>query len=232
MPRLPRYAIPGHPQHVIQRGNNRMGLFRARQDFAAFAECLSVALGRHDCMLHAYVFMTNHVHLLMTPGDKGSIPRAMQSLGRRYVRFFNDRYGRTGTLWEGRYRATVIETERYLLTCYRYIELNPVRARLVADPEEYLWSSYAANACGMYDPLVTPHDRYVALGPDSLRRQQAYQALFRFAIDAGTLESIRRATNTAWALGSDRFCRRLETQCKRRSVPVRAGRPQARPRSP
>ena len=138
MPRQPRYALAGFPQHVIQRGNNRSATFYAEQDYRVYLECLAEACHVHETALHAYVLMTNHVHLLMTPGKTNGLAKVMQSLGRRYVRYVNDTYRRTGTLWEGRYKASVIDTEHYLLACYRYIEMNPVRAGLVAHPADYL----------------------------------------------------------------------------------------------
>jgi putative transposase len=142
MARLPRYTLPGQPQHVILRGNNRSIIFAADEDYRFFLDCLGDAATRHGCVIHAYVLMTNHVHLLITPEHEGSIGKALQSVGRRYVQYFNYTYQRTGTLWEGRYKATLIDSESYLLTCYRYIELNPVRADMVPHPRDYLWSSY------------------------------------------------------------------------------------------
>ena len=224
MPRLPRYATPGQPQHVIQRGNNRTALFTAPGEYAVFAEFLLDAMTQHECLIHAYVLMTNHVHLLITPINEGGISRLMKSVGQRYVRYFNDKHGRTGTLWEGRYRATLIESERYLLTCYRYIELNPVRAGLASHPAEYRWSSHAANALGMVDRIVSPHALYLALAGNPGDRCAAYQALFSDAMDAETLQAIRRATNAAWALGSDNF-RREAAGLNRRATPLRRGRP-------
>jgi putative transposase len=148
MPRLPRYVLPGQPQHVIQRGNNRSPLFNVEADYACFLHYMQDACRRHGCHVHAYVLMTNHIHLLITPESKDGLSKVMQSVGRRYVQYFNTSYQRTGTLWEGRYKATIVDSESYLLTCYRYIELNPVRAKLVGHPAEYRWSSYHANALG------------------------------------------------------------------------------------
>lgn len=148
MARQPRYVLPGQPQHVIQRGNNRDVIFVAEADYRFYLDKLKDACDRMGCEVHAYVLMTNHVHLLMTPYEENSLGRVMQSLGRRYVQYFNYRYRRTGTLWEGRYRATLIDAESYLLTCYRYIELNPVRAGMVSHPGDYPWSSYRSNALG------------------------------------------------------------------------------------
>jgi putative transposase len=171
--------------------------------------------------------MTNHAHLLVTPESDGAIGAMMQSVGRRYVHHFNRTYSRTGTLWEGRYRATLIDTDEYLLTCYRYIELNPVRAGMVAHPAEYRWSSYAANALGAADPLVTPHPLYLRLHQDASARRTAYRALFQQAIEDSTLDAIRQATNAAWVLGGDRFRRETAGQLNRRAAPLPKGRPRA-----
>ena len=195
MPRPPRFHAPGQPQHVVQRGANRMAMFREPGDLALFCDCLQDALTREACRLHAYVLMTNHFHLLMTPPRRGATGRVMQSIGRRYVQLFNRKYARTGVLWESRYRATVIDTDRYLLTCYRYIELNPVRAGLVDRAAAYHWSSHATNAYGAVDRLVTPHERYLALDVNATARLEAYRALFRYEIDESTLQRIRSATN-------------------------------------
>ena len=156
MARLPRFVLPGHPQHVIQRGNNRNVIFASEDDFHFYLDCLKTACKSHDVQVHAYVLMTNHVHLLMTPQTECGLAKVMQSVGRRYVQYFNWNYKRTGTLWEGRYKATLIDTKRYLLTCYRYIELNPVRANMVTQPEAYRWSSFRFNAHVIPDDLVTP----------------------------------------------------------------------------
>jgi|SRR5215204_1344955 len=221
---MPRYAVPGLPQHVIQRGTNRSVLFVADPDYYFFRDCLRVACERHDCQLHAYVLMTNHVHLLMTPMTGSGIGDVMQSVCRRYVRRFNDTYQRTGTLCQGRYKATVVDTEQYLCACYRYVELNPVRAGIVAAPHEYRWSSYAANALGTTDPLVIPHERYDALGRDGRTRQAAYRALFGEALSDSTLADIRHATNTGWALGSKRFRDEVAVLLARRTEPAAKGR--------
>ena len=212
MARLPRFNAPGQPQHIIQRGNNRAQIFSSTDDFHAFKDCVQAALQRTGCQIHAYVFMTNHVHLLMSQPRAGSIGKAMQSASGRYVRIFNRRLGRTGTLWEGRYRATVISSDEYLFTCCRYIEENPVRAGIVTDPAAYRWSSFGANALGAEDPLVTSHERYVALGPSPQSRQRAYRALFLDTFERSTLGAIRDATNHGWALGNERFRRAISIQ--------------------
>lgn len=223
MARLPRYVLPGQPQHVIQRGNNRCPVFHDDNDYRWFHHYLHQASVRAGCHIHAYVFMTNHIHLLLTPDTDTSIAKTMQSVGGRYVRFFNTKYRRTGTLWEGRYRATLIDTENYLFTCSRYIELNPVRAGIVTQPGDYPWSSYHANALGKRDPLVVPHQRYLALDNDSQRRQSAYRGLFSRHIDDRSLKDIRYATQKGWALGSDGFKNAIEQKLARRSRPLPRG---------
>ena len=223
MPRLPRYVLTGHPYHVIQRGNNRCPIFVADEDYGCFKHILSEACYRYNCQIHAYVLMTNHVHFVMTPQEAVSLAKVLQSVGRRYVQYFNTTYRRTGTLWEGRYKATVIDTERYLLTCYRYTELNPVRANMVTNPSEYRWSSYAANALGKSDPLLTPHHLYQALGSSIEERQDAYRGLFQAHLDDRTLETIRQATQKGWALGNDRFKDEIEQLINRRTRPLPRG---------
>jgi putative transposase len=206
MARLPRFVIPGYPQHVIQRGNDRQDIFRAEGDYQFYLEKLSEAAKKHQCDIHAYVLMTNHVHLLVTPHTENGIGKMMQMLGRYYVQYFNYSYKRTGTLWEGRYKATLIDSEQYLLTCMRYIELNPVRAQNMANhPAEYPWSSYQCNALGKENNLVTPHPEYKRLGSTEDERQSVYRQLFRARIPEMTLDTIREATNKAWVIGSNRF---------------------------
>ena len=223
MPRLPRYVLPGQPQHVIQRGNNRCPIFVTDEDYGCFRHYLQEACVRQGCHIHAYILMTNHIHLLLTPDSEDSIARTLQSVGRRYVQYFNTTYRRTGTLWEGRYKATLIDSENYLFTCYRYIELNPVRANMVRHPGEYRWSSYHANALGKKDYLVRPHDRYLALHYHTEARQAAYRDLFRAHIDEKMLKDIRQATQKGWALGSDRFKEDIELLLQRRTRPLPRG---------
>lgn len=216
MPRLPRFVIPGQPQHVIQRGNNRQNIFRAEGDYPFYLKKLAEAAEKYQCDIHAYVLMTNHVHLLVTPQQDNSIGKMMQAVGRYYVQYFNHSYNRTGTLWEGRYKATLIDTEQYLLTCMRYIELNPVRASNIADhPPEYPWSSYRYNALGQSNHLTTPHREYKRLGNTASERQAAYRLLFRAHIPEMTLEAIRKSTNKAWLLGGDRFKQRMQKRLDR-----------------
>lgn len=225
MARLPRYFAPNTPQHVILRGNNRTVIFGAEPDYPFFRECLQDASERFGCAIHAYVLMTNHVHLLMTPESEDSIGKTLQSVGRRYVQYFNYTYRRTGTLWEGRYKATVIDGETYLLTCSRYIELNPVRAQMTAHPRDYPWSSYHANADGAADGLVRPHSLYRTLGRTQAERQDAYRELFRSRIGERALAAIREATNKGWALGDGRFRTKVEQLSGRRATPLPKGRP-------
>jgi putative transposase len=180
-------------------------MFLEDDDFRFFYECLQKATSRFTCEVHAYVFMTNHIHLLMTPADERGIGRAMRSLGSSYVRYFNRRHERTGTLFEGRYRATVITSEDYLFTCYRYVEENPVRSAMVSHPSAYRWSSHRGNAAGTPDELITPHERYLALGPTTQARQSAYRAFFRSEIALSTLTSIRFATRFDKPLSGNQF---------------------------
>ncbi len=205
MARLPRFTIPGQPQQVIQRGNNREPIFADVEDYQYYLERLREAARKCQVDIHPYVLMTNHVHLLITPWKEKGTGAMMQSLGRYYVQYFNHRYARTGTLWEGCYKATLLDSEAYLLTSYRYIELNPVRAEMVRHPAEYPWSSYRCNALGDKNPLITPHPLYTALDRDEGIRQVVYRTLFDTHIDSRTLENIRAATNKAWVLGDDRF---------------------------
>lgn len=223
MARLPRFVIPGQPQHAILRGNNRTEIFRADADYRFFLEKLRLACDHHGCDVHAYVLMTNHVHLLITPHEEQSLPKAIQMLGRYYVQYFNYRYRRTGTLWEGRYKATLIDTEAYLLTCMRYIELNPVRAGMVSHPSEHPWSSYHHNAMGQPNDLVRPYLEYRRLGKTDEERQAAYRRLFKHHIPEKNLTEIREATNKAWVLGNDLFKQRIQKRLERRVEPEARG---------
>lgn len=216
MARLPRFTIIGQPQHVIQRGNNRQVIFKKRADYEFFLEKLKDAAEKYDCDIHAYVLMTNHVHLLVTPYTDNGISKMMQVIGRYYVQYFNSRYNRTGTLWEGRYKATLIDTVNYFLTCMRYIELNPVRAnKLVSRPSDYHWSSYSCNALGQDNPIITPQLEYKRLGSTATERQSAYKYLFRHRISESTLTLIRDNTNKAWILGDNKFIRSIEKKLNR-----------------
>ena len=223
MARLLRLVIPGQPQYVILRGNNRTEIFCADADYHFFLEKLRLACNKHGCDIHAYVLMTNHMHLLITPHEVPSLSKTMQMLGRHYVQYYNYCYRRTGTLWEGRYKATLIDTEAYLLTCMRYIELNPVRAGMVSHPVDYPWSSYHYNALGRADDLVNPYFEYLRLGITAEKRQAAYRELFNHLIQEHSISEIRQATNKAWVLGNDRFKERIQQQQGRRVEPQARG---------
>ena len=225
MARQARFDIPGVPQHVIQRGNNRQPCFLNEQDYHFYLESLREAVKQTECLVHAYVLMTNHVHLLVTPGCVGAISQAMQRLGRRYVAYFNSAYGRTGTLWEGPFKACLVDSEAYLLTCYRYIELNPVRAAMVDTADGYVWSSYLANAFGAEDPLVTPHAEYLSLGPTVDKRRDAYRALFREGIGDDRMRKIRSYVQKQRALGTVHFQEAIEAELERVAAIQGRGRP-------
>ncbi|MFZ0257283.1 MAG: transposase [Gammaproteobacteria bacterium] len=223
MARQPRFILPGQPQHVIHRGNNRSDIFFSEDDYLFYLDALCSAGQKHACEVHAYVLMTNHVHLLMTPQQGNSLSKVLQSVGRRFVQHINFTYERTGTLWEGRYRSTLIDSERYLLTCMRYIELNPVRAGLVRHPRHYRWSSYRANGEGKHDPLLSPHSLYENLGRTAVDCRRTYRELFKAPLEEATINAIRQSTNTGWTLGDDRFRRAIEAQLKRRAQPLPRG---------
>ncbi|WP_374384680.1 transposase [Dongia sp.] len=201
MARLGRYFLKDVPLHVIQRGKNREPVFFDGEDYQLYLGWLGEAAAANGVRIHAYVLMTNHVHLLLSPSDADGLPRAMQSLGRRYVGHVNRTYRRSGTLWEGRYRAAPIEADAYLLACQRYIELNPVRARMTRQPSAYPWSSYRAHATGEENPLLTDHPIYLALGRQPAARHQAYRQLFRAALPEDMVAALRHATQGGWALG-------------------------------
>ena len=227
MGRLPRLDLPGIPQHVVQRGNDRQACFTDDADYLRYRQELGEAAMKHGCALHAYVLMTNHVHLLVTPAKSGAVSRMMQAIGRRYVGAFNARYRRTGTLWEGRFKAALVGSARYLLTCYRYIELNPVRAGMVTRPGDYRWSSHARNAFGAREPRITPHRLYLELGANDAMRQQAYLALFDDVASSEDLDALRVHTQQQKAWGSERFRQQIEALTQRAA----GVRPRGRPRS-
>lgn len=223
MPRKPRFILPGEPQHIIVRGINREPIFYDDADYRYYLNKLKEAIDKHNCGIHAYVLMANHVHLLLTPKTERGISKAIQMLGRYYVQYFNYTYGRTGSLWEGRYKSTLVDTEQYLLTCCRYIELNPVRAGMVEHPSEYPWSSYQFNAVGNPSPLLKTHYKYDELGSTGEDQQRAYRSLFKGHIPENQLEEIRAATNKEWVLGSDYFKAKIEARLQRRATPLPRG---------
>lgn len=223
MARLARLYLPGCAQHIIQRGNNREACFYEERDYKAYLSFLKDAAAKYQVAIHAFVLMTNHVHLLVSPSDEMGVSRTMQALGRKYVRYFNFTYGRTGTLWEGRYKSTLVDTENYLLTVYRYIELNPVRAGMVLHASDYPWSSYRANAQGTAIKLLSRHPAYLQLGKTGVERQSVYRSLFRGRMAERDLTAIREATNKSWPLGSKNFKAEIAAKTGRQAEPARRG---------
>lgn len=221
MPRKPRFRLPGIPQHVIQRGNNHAPCFLAEADYRRYLENLENALVQNQCALHAYVLMTNHVHLLITPETEDGISHTMQDTGRKFVQYFNRKHRRSGTLWEGRYKASLVDSDAYLLTCMRYIELNPVRAGMVDHPGQYRWSSYSANATGNVNTLISPHACYLQLGKAVSGRHSAYRRLFANDLDASQLHQLREAMRQELVFGREEFKTGIERMTKRQ---VRRGR--------
>ncbi len=225
MPRRPRIALAGLPLHVVQRGNNRAACFFAAEDYRAYLHWLHGYAEPLGVRLHAYVLMSNHVHLLLTPERPEQVSRLMQALGRRYVRFVNEKYSRSGTLWEGRYRACGVHAEGYLLACMRYVELNPVRAGLAASPELYRWSSYRGNALGEANALLIEHPLYAALGADANARRTAYRELFSDRFDEKTLAAIRTATHSGHLLADEATRKKAESLVGAPLGPAPRGRP-------
>lgn len=221
MPRRPRILLADHPLHIVQRGINREPCFFAEEDFQCYLHWLEEAARASGCAIHGYVLMTNHVHLLLTPGVPGAPARLMQSVGRRYVQYINRFYRRSGSLWEGRYKSSVVQAEDYLLACMRYIELNPVRAGMVSDPGQYRWSSYRSNGLGQAHGHLMPHSLYRELATDSAQRQAAYRALFRPQLDDEAAGDIREALRLGMPLGSERFA---EAICARLGMRRNSGR--------
>jgi len=210
MVRAARIGLPGIPQHIVQRGNNKQACFFSESDYFFFMEALFESLKKNECHLHAYVLMTNHVHLLVTPSAPQGTSLMMMDLGRKYVRFINDTYGRTGTLWEGRFKSSMVDTERYCLACYRYIELNPVTSRMVRDPGDYPWSSFHTNALGLTSDLITPHPMWTALGNTESERQAAYLKLFSETLDRRDVEALRYGSRKQLPVGSAEFKASIE----------------------
>lgn len=225
MPRRPRLALPNVPLHIIQRGNNRQVCFYAEEDYRFYLDWLREYADKTGCHVHAYVLMTNHVHLLLSAERPESPGALMKALGQRYVQYINRTYRRSGTLWEGRFRSCLTQEDSYLLACQRYIELNPVRADMVEHPAEYRWSSYRGNAQGEPDTLLKPHSLYHALGLDKASRAAAYRELFRYELEPGLVDEIRRATNGNYALGNPAFVAQVSVSLGRRVTPGKSGRP-------
>ena len=230
MARLPRLTVTDYPHHVILRGNNRQDIFKTPTDFERMHELLLIHSQEQQVEVHSYVFMSNHLHLRLTPRVDQALPKMMQAVGRSYVRYFNQKHGRTGTLWEGRYRATLIQAERYLLACMVYIDLNPVRADMVEQPLDYRWSSHSQYVGPRSDRLVTPHALYWALGNTPFSREAAYAELVQAGVARDQQSALINATLKAWALGDDAFMQQLEGQTTRRLLKGKAGRPFSKPK--
>ena len=223
MARLPRLYLPNIPQHVIQRGHNREASFFADEDYAVYLDKLKHYSRQYDVAVYCCLLMTNHVHLLMTPKTEKGVSQLMQALGRYYVRYVNHTYQRTGALWEGRYKSTLVDSDHYFLIVSRYIELNPVRAGMVDHPSAYPWSSYQHNAVGNLIEFLAPYAVYLELAKTNKARQNHYQALFENNIPDDTLAEIRESINRAWVLGDERFKRQIEKITGRRASPPARG---------
>ena len=225
MPRKPRFYQSGVPAHVFQRGHNKFPVFFEDFDYLEYLRCLKRSADKHGCHIHAYVLMTNHIHLLLTPQREDSISQMFQGIGRDYVRYINQKYQRCGGLWEGRHKGNIIESCRYLLSAMRYIEMNPVRAGMVEHPAEYRWSSFVANALGESSAVLKPHEEYLALGRTSQVRYTSYKALFEELANKDEQELIRHSLSSGTPLGSERFLKIVgELSGNKIGYPVR-GRP-------
>ena len=225
MPRKPRFFLPGVAVHIVQRGRSRNPVFFEDSDYQTYLDLLYGASRRHHCAIHAYVLMTNHVHLLVTPSERETVSRLMQAVNRQYVPYINYTYGTTGSIWEGRFKASLVDDERYLLACMRYIELNPIRAKMVYRPEDYYWSSYAGNALRGMNELLTPHSIYLGLGMNGEERFAAYRALFDNHIDIEVLSEIRSSYQTGTPLGNEYFREKVEQKLACKVGQLRRGRP-------
>jgi putative transposase len=210
LPRRPRYFPEGIPVHLVQRGNNQQVIFTSNHDFAAFANWLTEGAEKYQLAIHAWAFMTNHIHLLATPISGDAISKWMQFVGRHYVRYFNHKYCRTGTLFEGRFKANLVQSSQYFLACSRYIELNPVRALMVADPADYPWSSYPAHAFGKAVDMWRPHEEYLNLASTVQSRQKIYRALCAEKLGTMVIKDIRDASRTGIVLGNQQFRDQIE----------------------
>jgi putative transposase len=225
MARLPRLIVPNHPHHIIQRGAGRHPVFQDLADYELFLRYLGESAKAFKVAIHAYVLMNNHVHLLASPSDRTGLAQMMQWIGRHYVPYFNRKYGRVGTLWQGRYKTAVVDSERYFLICSRYIELNPVRAGIVSRPADYPWSSYRHHTGARHEPLITDHPLYWQLGNTPFAREAAYRQLVEQSASPKEVELITQATLKGWAIGTSMFKEQLEKQVDRRVSPAKRGRP-------
>jgi len=231
MPRKPRFFLANVPTHVVQRGNNRQPIFFSDNDYRVYLDWVGEAGERWGCAIHAYVLMTNHVHLLITPQDADGISRFMQYVGRRYVPYVNHEYRRSGTLWQGRFKSNLVQSEAHLLLCHLYIQMNPVRAGMVTAPGQYPWSSYRSNALGESNAILTAHSEYRSLGGSEERRHAAYRDLFASRIDEANLEQLRACLQTGTPFGNGRFTEQIEQTLGRKVGFSKRGRPKKPPGS-
>ena len=227
MPRKPRFNLPGYTQHVFQRGNRNKPCFLNDRDLRFYLKCLQLGCVKYQCALHTYVLMLDHVHMLVTPKVARGVSRLMQAVGRNYVRYFNSRYGKTGALWQGRYKSSLVQDDQYFLRCSLYIEMSPVRAGIAIRPGDYVWSSYRSNALGEKSEVVTPHDSYLALSGQRSKRIVSYRKLFEDESDQAQVNEVRHCLQHELVLGSELF--RDEIQALTNNRPVRCGR-RGRPR--
>jgi putative transposase len=231
MARLPRLSLPGYPQHIIQRGNNRQAIATSTADYQTLLALIDDNARKFSVAIHAYVLMDKHFHLLATPETAEALPQMMQAIGRRYVRYFNDSQGRSGTLWEGRYRSTVIQPEAYLLACMAYMDLNPVRHGVVAQARDYPWSSHGHYVGLRVDRLVTPHPLFWTLGNTPFAREAAYAEMVQGGVAADSQLALTQSALSGWALGDAAFVADLQTRTQRRVSRMSAGRPGREPNS-
>lgn len=215
MARRPRVLVPNMPVHVVQRGNNRQACFFQAADYAVYLKKLKECADKFNVRIHCFVLMTNHVHLLLQASDYEGISYVMQSLGRYYVRYINTTYNRTGTLWEGRFKSSLVNSDEYLLQVYQYIELNPVRAKMVDHPKDYVWSSYHANGGNKNIAMLEPHPLYLSLGNDSASRKLAYNRLLDNSLSNEIVNKIRLSINKSRVLGDDKFVKQISEQLER-----------------
>ena len=228
LPRPTRLNLPDIPQHVTQRGNNRQACFFTTDDYRLYLEMLATSCQKHDCEVHAYVLMTNHVHLLMTPRIPEGVSLVFRDLGRDYVRTINKKYGRSGTMWEGRFKSSLVDKEYYCLACYRYIELNPVRAGIVRHTRDYPWSSFRCNALGRPNSLITPHESWLRLGGNNEDRKHAYLNLFNNVLEQDKVADIRYGVRKGLPTGTKRFKSEIEKVLSIKLRDGKLGRPQKR----
>ncbi len=224
MPRRTRLYLPDHPYHIVQRGNNCDACFVEPENYKFYLELWKECSVLYGVKVHTYCLMTNHIHFLVTPEQSDSISRATRVIGSRYAYYFNKLYRRTGTVWEGRHKSSLVQCDRYFLTCSRYIELNPVVARMVQKPEQYKWSSYLVNAWGG-ESILELHDEYLKLGGDSNARCHAYRELFKHQLSEQDIHLIENASDYCHPVGDVRFCAQIEQKYKVKLGQARRGRP-------